>query len=372
MKKRQRTVLILQGGGALGAYQAGVFDALSRGEIDVDWVIGTSIGAINGAVIAGNPPEHRVAKLRAFWESVSSNTLELPPALLMWMPWLQTASQSAATSNTITNGVPGFFAPRSGALWDLQQTRPIAEASFYDTTPLKATLEHFVDFDYLNSKRTRLTTCAVDVENGQVKLFDSHLQKEPITPEHIMASGALPPGFPAIQIDGRYYWDGGIYSNSPLDVFLRDHCDDDALCFMVDVWDPTESAPTSISEAMARYKSIQYASRSMEQLENQQRIQDLQRAIRALSNELPATSKKRGALAKLIAMGHDRTVNVVHLILKAREGDDTFKDIDFNAESIDARWHAGHHDAVRALSHKAWLQPLPPHAGLIIHELPQE
>ena len=372
MKKSQRTVLILQGGGALGAYQAGVFDALSDGEINIDWVIGTSIGAINGAVIAGNPPEHRVAKLRALWQSLSSDTPELPPSWLMWMPWLQTASQSASTSNTIANGVPGFFTPRLGALWDLHQKRAIAEASFYDTSPLKATLERYVNFDYLNSKRTRLTICAVDVENGQVKLFDSHRQKEPITPEHIMASGALPPGFPAIQIEGRYYWDGGIYSNSPLDVFLRDHSDEDALCFMVDVWDPTEAAPTSISEAMARYKSIQYASRSIEQLENQQRIQNLQRAIRALSNELPAAAKKRGALAKLVAMGHDRTVNVVHLILKAREGEDTFKDIDFDAESVDGRWHAGHRDAVRALSHKAWLQPLPPHAGLIIHELPQQ
>ena len=372
MNKRPRTVLILQGGGALGAYQAGVFEALSHGKIDVDWVIGTSIGAINGAVIAGNPPEHRVAKLRGLWDSLSSSTPDAPPSWLMWMPWLQAASRSVGTSNAITNGVPGFFTPRFGALWDLQQTRTVADASFYDTSPLRATLERYVDFDYLNCKRTRLTMCAVDVENGQVKLFDNHRQKEPITPEHVMASGALPPGFPAIEIDGRYYWDGGIYSNSPLDVFLRDHCDEDALCFMVDVWDPTESAPTSISEAMARYKSIQYASRSMEQLENQQRIQDLQRAIRALSEALPPAAKRRAALAKLIAMGHDRTVNVVHLILKAREGEDTFKDIDFDAESVDGRWRYGSHDAQRALSHKAWLLPLPTHAGLVIHELPQE
>ena len=371
MKKCQRTVLILQGGGALGAYQAGVFDALSHGEIDVDWVIGTSIGAINGAVIAGNPPEHRAAKLRAFWESLASDTPELSPAWLMLMPWLQTASRSVATSTTMTNGVPGFFTPRFGALWDLQQKRPIAEASFYDTTPLKTTLETYVDFDYINSRRTRFTMCAVDVQTGQVEMFDS-FGKDPITPEHVMASGALPPGFPAIKIGERYFWDGGIYSNSPLDVFLKDNCDEDALCFMVDVWDPTEAAPTSINEVMARYKDIQYASRSKEQLENQQRIQDLQRAIRALSEALPPATKKRSDLRTLSAMGHDRTVNVVHLIMKAGRGDDSFKDIDFTTESVDGRWHAGHNDAVRALSHKAWLQPLPPHAGLIIHELPQE
>ncbi len=370
MNKRQRTVLILQGGGALGAYQAGVFDALSNEAIDVDWVIGTSIGAINGAVIAGNPPEHRVAKLRALWTTLSISAPDVPPAWLMWMPWLQTAVQSATTNNTLVSGVPGFFAPRTGALWDLNQKRPITEASFYDTSALKATLEQFVDFDYLNKKHTRLTVCAVDVEDGQVALFDSEQQR--IGPEHIMASGALPPGFPAIKIGERYYWDGGIYSNSPLDVFLRDNGDHDALCFMVDVWDPTESAPHSINEAMARYKSIQYASRSKEQLASQQRIQDLQRAIRALGNELPAAIKKRPNLTKLLAMGHDRTVNVVHLILKAREGEDTFKDIDFTVESVDGRWHAGHHDACRALTHKAWLRPLPPHAGLIIHELPQE
>ena len=375
MKKRQRSVLILQGGGALGAYQGGVYEALHRDDLALDWVIGTSIGAINGAVIAGNPPEHRVAKLRGLWDSFSSDMPDVPPAFLLWMPWLQAAAHSANIGSTLTNGVNGFFVPRSGALWDTHQTRPVTESSFYDTAPLKATLERFIDFDYLNSRskngsRTRLTMCAVNVANAAIKLFDNHGSTS-ITPEHVMASGALPPGFPAIKIDDEYFWDGGIYSNTPLDVFLKDTCDEDALCFMVDVWDPTEALPTNINEVMARTKSIQYASRSQEQLDAQTRIQSLHRAIQALGEQLPAGIKRRSDIAELLAQGHDRTVNVVHLILKAREGEDSFKDVDFARESIDGRWGKGHRDAVRALAHKSWLQPLPPHAGLVIHELPQ-
>jgi NTE family protein len=187
-----------------------------------------------------------------------------------------------------------------------------------------------------------------------------------------MASGALPPGFPAIEIDGRSYWDGGIYSNSPLDVFLEHGGNRDALCFMVDLWDPTENRPQSIAEALARYKSIQYASRSKEQLAMHRKIQHLQRAIRVLSEHLPPAERKKKDMQALAGMGCDHTINVVHLIMKALPGDHYFKDIDFSTATVQARWQAGIHDCQRALKHKAWLQPLPPHAGLIIHELKQE
>lgn len=363
----QDTVLILQGGGALGAYQAGVYQNLLEHHMPIDWVIGTSIGAINSALIAGNPPETRLSKMQGFWESL---TPQSAPA--MWAglpPWLN-IPHAASTMGTIMNGVDGFFKPRFGQTLDMHAKIPLDQAGFYDTSPLKATLEKFVDFDYLNSGATRLSVCAVDIDDGQSAVFDN--RKIAIRPEHLMASGALPPGFPPIEIDGRAYWDGGIYSNSPLEVFLEDDEKRDALCFMVDLWDPTEHRPQSILEVLTRYKDIQYASRSAEQLASHQKIQNLQRVIRVLTERLTPNDRKSKTLRPLIQLGCDHTVNVVHLIMKASPGDHYFKDIDFSRATIAQRWGAGIHDCRRALRHKAWLKPLPPHAGLIIHELPQE
>ncbi len=365
----QNTVLILQGGGALGAYQAGVYQQLQEHQIPLDWVIGTSIGAINSALIAGNPPETRIAQIRAFWESLAPLTARQTSAWPRLEPWQSTA-HTLNLVGTLMNGVDGFFKPRIGAAWDLNAKVPLAKAGFYDTSPLKSTLEKYVDFDYLNRGGLRVCVCAVDIDSGQCKVFDSSKQK--LQAEHIMASGALPPGFPPIEIEGHAYWDGGVYSNSPLEVFLEEGDDHNALCFMVDLWDPTETRPESIYEALTRYKSIQYASRSTEQLAMHQKIQDLQKAIRILGKKLPAEEHKKEELQPLLCLGHDHTVNVVHLIMKALPGDHYFKDIDFANATVETRWQAGMADCQRALKRKAWLQPLPPHAGLIIHELPQE
>lgn len=366
---QQNTVLILQGGGALGAYQAGVYQHLHEGHTAIEWVIGTSIGAINSALIAGNPPETRVAQLRAFWDSLAPEATHRDsfwPTMAPWMSMVNTMN----TLGTLMNGVEGFFKPRFGAAWDINARVPLGQAGFYDTSPLKTTLEKYVDFDYLNKGPMRLSVCAVDLDSGQGVVFDNRQQT--ISAEHIMASGALPPGFPPIEIDGHAYWDGGVYSNSPLEVFLDDESKQDALCFMVDLWDPTEARPASIAEAMARYKNIQYASRSHEQLLMHQKIQDMQRAIRTLSEHLPAAERKNKELQGLINLGCDHTINVVHLIMKAMPDDHYFKDVDFSTATVQARWDNGVHDCKRALKHKAWLQPLPPHAGLIIHELVQE
>ncbi len=366
----QSTVLILQGGGALGAYQAGVYQELHEKGTEIDWVIGTSIGAINAALIAGNPPEARVSQLRAFWDSLAPRTPD--PATAWWLAFapLANLSHSMNTVGTLMHGIEGFFKPRTGASHDMNSNVPLHQMGFYDTSPLKTTLEKFVDFDYLNNGQIRISVCAVDIDSAQNRVFDS--KKETIKVEHIMASGALPPGFPPVEIDGKAYWDGGIYSNSPLTVFLADARKHDALCFMVDLWDPTEARPQSIAEAMARYKSIQYASRSQEQLENYQVIANLQKAIRVLSDKLPAAERKSDETKSLLKLGCDHTINVVNLIMKATSRDQYFKDIDFSSDTINARWTAGIHDCQRALRHKSWLLPLPPHAGLVIHELPQE
>ena len=381
----QQHVLILQGGGALGAYQGGVYQQLFEHHDAIDWVIGTSIGAINAAIIAGNPPENRVEQLHAFWQSLSQSPMD---PVSRWasitMPWLTPVAAGGSwrtngihgaisainTVDTMMTGVQGFFKPRVGASWNIQAKVPLSETGFYDTSPLKTTLEQYVDFDYLNNGVMRLSVCAVDLDSGQSVVFDT--QKQRITPEHIMASGALPPGFPAIEIDGRAYWDGGVYSNSPLDVFLEEGANRDALCFMIDLWNPNESRPTSIAETLTRYKDIQYASRSVEQLRLHRKSQDLQRAIRALGQHLPADVRSQPEVQELLHKGCEHTINVIHLVMKALACDNSFKDIDFSQSTVDTRWNAGMEDCHRALRHKSWLQPLPPHAGLIIHELKPE
>ena len=362
-------VLVLQGGGALGSYQAGAFEALAANNIAIDWVVGTSIGAINGVIIAGNRPEHRVANLRKFWDTVSQDTPNLfanfMPAQL-WQPW----ADAGKVWSTISRGIPGFFKPRTNSIWNINQSGSEAQTSFYDTSPLEATLNTLVDFKYLNEQHVRFTVSAVNVETGVLKTFDNTHQK--ITARHILASGALPPGFPPIEIDGALYWDGGIYSNTPIDIVLDDAQRRDTLCFMIDLWDPTETRPGSISDALARQKDIQFASRSSEHLEDHARMQNLRRAIRLLSENLTTKQRALPAIKKLAALGCASTVNIVRLIMKALPTDDQNKDIDFARASLLARWQAGVHDVGRALAHKSWLSAPPNHIGMVIHELQQE
>ena len=365
-----QVVLVLQGGGALGAYQGGAFAGLAEHGTEIDWVVGTSIGAINGAIIAGNPPEQRARKLQAFWHYV---TTEEPSGLPYFgaVDWMRPWTAAMRTFGILVNGVPGFFQPRQGSVWDVTRTVAASEASFYDTSALEATLNEFVDFDYLNAGHVRFTVCAVNVATGELKSFDNS-RKTRITAKHVMASGALPPGFPPIEIDGAVYWDGGIYSNTPIDIVLDDVERRDTLCFMIDLWDPTETVPTSIAAAITRQKDIQYASRSREHLEDHRQMQNMRRAIRTLSERLPARERKARELQPLLRLGCDSTINIVRLIMKALPGDDHMKDIDFSRTTQAARWKAGHRDAMRALHHKSWLKPWPAHLGMAVHELPQE
>lgn len=374
----QMTAVILQGGGALGAYQAGVVEELDAHDILPDWVIGTSIGAINAAIIVGNPRGSRVEKLHAFWRAVAIQTSDWSP--FDSLPWLAASgpmasafaglSKNTAVFRAVTQGVPGFFRPRLQAQLDVFGALPTAEAGFYDVSPLRQTLLDHVDFARINSGAVRLSVCAVDVETSEPRVFDTRIDQ--IGPEHIMASGALPPAFPPVMIDGRAYWDGGIYSNSPLDVLLAEDLHRDALVFLVDVWDPTEPLPTSMAAVMDRQKVIQYSGRTSAQIEMQARLEKLRQVIRSLVARLPEPNMEDAELAMLAQSGCDRTVNVIRMIMKSAPNDDQFKDADFSAASITARWAAGRADARRALAHKRWLEPVPPHSGLVIHELEQE
>jgi NTE family protein len=364
-----QTVLVLQGGGALGAYQGGVYESLAAHELEPQWVVGTSIGAINAAIIAGNPPQRRLERLHEFWNGVALDDPLAAWATLPGSAWLAPWQGTGALWNTLMRGIPGFFEPRQGAVWNIRAPLPTGSASFYDTTPLHHTLERLVDFDLLNHGPVRCTVCAVDVAAGRQVRFDT--RDRPLTPEHIMASGALPPGFPPVVIDGRAYWDGGIYSNTPLDVVMDDAERRDTLCFMVDLWDPTEDEPRSISAAMARHKDIQYASRTREHLEDHRTMHNLRRAVDVLSRRLAAKGTPDAQLARLARLGCDKTIDVVRLIHKAAPEDDYNKDIDFTRQRLDARWRAGLRDAERALRHKHWLEPPPADVGMVIHELPQ-
>ena len=228
--KPAQTVLVLQGGGALGAYHAGVYHGLHEAGIEPDWVIGTSIGAINGAIIAGNKPEARLAKLTAFWSKIGYQRFgdELWPLSALAGPW--------ANLNTLLRGIPGFFQANPHAAWGLHGPVGLDRSAFYSTGPLRETLEEVVDFEYLCACRTRLTVGAVNVRTSEMKYFDNRDMR--LAPEHVMASGALPPAFPAVRVEGEPYWDGGLYSNTPVEVVLDDKPRRDSLIFSANVWQP--------------------------------------------------------------------------------------------------------------------------------------
>jgi len=367
-RKKLQTVLVLQGGGALGAYQAGAVQGLLDHGVDFDWVVGTSIGAINGAIIAGNPPEHRLPRLKAFWDQVGHADVPMFP--LQVFPWLAPLAGMSRVMGPLLNGVPGFFSPRPGSLFNLNGMMPTHEVGFYDTSALEGTLNALVDFEYLAEAHVRYCACAVHIPNGELAVFDN-TQIE-LTPKHIMASGALPPGFPPVVIDNEAYWDGGIYSNTPLELVLTDARKNDTLCFMIDLWDPTERTPGTINEAISRHKDITYASRSKENLNAHRKLQDMRRAIRRLAKLVPAAKQKDPNIKRLLAMGNDASVDIVRLIMKALPDDSHSKDIDFSRGTLSARWAAGLHDMGRVCENKSWLNPRADHVGLVVHELVQE
>src|SRR6202041_2471232 len=310
-----KRVLVLQGGGALGSYQAGAYQALCNFDFEPEWIAGISIGAINAAIIAGNEPEKRVQRLKEFWEMVS--------APVPWNP-IKTGDRGRSLFNEAsaaliaTFGVPGFFKPRfpPAPLWP--QGTPQA-LSYYDTTPLRATLERLVDFDRINDLKTRLSVGAVGVTTGNLKYFDNvemKRQGKRIGPEHIMASGALPPGFPSIVIDGEHYWDGGIASNTPLDYVLDMETIKDLLIFQVDLFSARGPLPQTMLEAAEREKDIRYSSRTRMNTDKNRQIHNARKAVRDLIDKLPDDLKDDPSAVLLREAAKENTVTVVHLIYR--------------------------------------------------------
>ncbi len=352
-------VLVLQGGGALGAYQAGVYQGLSEAGIEPDWVVGTSIGAINGAIIAGNEPKSRISRLRAFWDDVSSS-FTIDPS---WHGgWLGSAFGIAAA---MTFGVPGFFRPQATS-WNIHQAVGVERAAFYTTEPLRQTLGRLIDFVELDGKRTRLTVGAVNVLSGEMRYFDS--RDEHLTLEHVMASGALPPAFPAVRIGAELYWDGGIYSNTPVEVVLDDRPRRNSLIFTVNMWQPRGAEPLSVWQVMGRQKDIQYASRASSHIARQEQIHQLRHVVRQLAALLPKEQAKDPIVAELASYGCATTMHLVRLLAPGRDGEDQTKDIDFSPATVRARWDAGYAHAARVLREKPWHTDLSPLQGVIVHE----
>ena len=362
--------LVLQGGGALGAYQAGVYEALSEADIHPNWIAGISIGAINAAIIAGNPPASRVDRLREFWMQVTSNS--------RW-PWFDFGPSNAdlmrnfmnmASANlALTRGADGFFTARPFSPW-LQPAGTTEATSFFDTASLKRTLERLVDFDRLNAGHLRFSVGAVNVRSGNFVYFDSNTHV--IRPEHVMASGALPPGFPAVEIEGEHYWDGGLVSNTPLQWVVENEVRRDTLAFQVDLWNTRGEFPRTMFDVMTRDKEIRYSSRTRAGTDDFKRIQKLRRAAAGLLDQLPEDLKNTPE-AKLLATAADRKVfNVVHLIYRARNYEGHSKDYEFSRASMEEHWRAGYHDARRTLRHKEVLERPTNPEGLLTFDLARD
>ena len=348
-------VLVLQGGGALGSYQAGAYQALSHHDFEPDWVAGISIGAINAAIIAGNDPPNRVARLKEFWQMVSSP--------VPWNPIVNTdrgrsAFNEASAALIATFGVPGFFTPRipPAPLWP--QGTPQSQ-SYYDTAPLRKTLERLVDFDRINDLKTRLSVGAVGVTSGNFRYFDSVEFKKlgkKIGPEHIMASGALPPGFPSIEIEGEHYWDGGIASNTPLDYVLDEEARKDLLIFQVDLFSARGLLPATLLEAAEREKDIRFSSRTRMNTDKNQKLHNARKAVRALLDKLPEDLQRDPLVADLREVSTENTVTVVHLIYRSKNYESSSKDYDFSHVGMVEHWEAGVRDVHQSMRHEDWLE----------------
>jgi NTE family protein len=344
--------LLLQGGGALGAYQAGVYEALAEADLHPDWVAGISIGAINAAIIAGNRPEERVGKLRTFWERITANPL---------LDWAAAAEDFAPKGNVarglfnqmsamsaLVAGAAGFFTLRQPAPW-LYPSGALEATSFYETSTLKSTLERVVDFDRINAGAMRFSVGAVNVRSGNFVYFDS--ERHTIRPEHVMASGALPPGFPAVEIEGEYYWDGGLISNTPLHWVVEYGPRQDTLAFQVDLWSARGELPGNLADVAMRQKEIQYSSRTRA---NTDHFKHLQRARGALSNLLDKLPEalRDSEEAKLLSTIADRKVySLVQLIYRSKHYEGNSKDYEFSRLTMQEHWRAGYQDAARTLRH---------------------
>jgi NTE family protein len=353
-----QTVLVFQGGGALGAYQAGVYQALHEAGVEPDWVIGTSIGAINAALIAGNAPANRLEKLQEFWGRVEHGHVLESPFGNWFSPF--------RTMSAIMAGIPSFFTPNPLAF--MSQLTPLGseEAGYYSVAPLRETLSDLVDFERINTGSTRLTVGAANVQTSEMRYFDS--SATPLDVRHVVASGALPPAFPAVRIDGELYWDGGIVSNTPVEAVFDDHPRKNAVVFAVHLWNPHGPEPQSIWEVSNRQKDIQYSSRAHSHIKRQRQLHKLRHVIQQLAQLVPPGADTKEDLAMLASYGCETKMHVVRLLAPRLDNEDHTKDVDFSPSGIRERWQAGYDHTRETLEKAPWREETDPLEGFILHE----
>jgi NTE family protein len=362
--------LVLQGGGALGAYQAGVCEALNEAGIEPNWIAGVSIGAINAAIIAGNPPDTRVDRLREFWTQVTadgpwSGAGNACIGLARGDAMRQLLNQMSA-GFAMANGARGFFKVRPVPPL-FQPAGTIDATSFYDTRELRGTLERLVDFDRINAGTTRFSVGAVNVRTGNFVYFDNTTHT--IGPEHVMASGALPPGFPAVEIEGEFYWDGGLVSNTPLQWVVETEPRRDTLAFQVDLWSARGEFPRDVFEVMTREKEIRYSSRTRAGTDQFKHIQKLRHTLEGLLDKMPEELKNSPEARLLGTVAERKVYNIVHLIYRAKNYEGHSKDYEFSRLSMEEHWRAGYHDARRTLRHPEVLKRPTDQAGVFTFDL---
>ena len=354
-----QTVMVLQGGGALGAYQVGVYEALHEAGIAPQWVIGTSIGAINAALIVGSKPDERLEKLHEFWSRVT-NDVFVPGGL---PSWLATATRNMLA---ITSGVPSFFSPNPLAFASPHYDVGAESAGYYSVSPLRRTLEELIDIDQLNNGDTRITVGASCVRTAEMRYFDS--RDMPLSIDHVLASGALPPGFPAVRIDGELYWDGGILSNTPVEVVFDDNPRRSGLVFAVHIWNPHGPEPKAMWEVMNRQKDVQYSSRAAAHIKRQRQLHRMRHIIAELSKMVPDDKRRDNQFGEMASYGCLTRMHVVRLLAPALDYEDHSKDIDFSAVGIRRRREAGYEDTMKTLEKAPWRAPVDEIEGFILHE----
>ncbi|WP_206951752.1 DUF3734 domain-containing protein [Trinickia acidisoli] len=368
----QTVALVLQGGGALGAYQAGVYEGLHEAGILPNWIAGISIGAINTAIIAGNAPKDRVSKLKAFWDTVCQPAygFPLPPAVEHAFFDSSTPVRTAFTTmqalSALVDGQRGFFVPRMPPPLPFVSGTP-GTASWYDTAPLKSTLERLCDFDRINSGETRVSIAAVNVGTGNFAYFDNQHTK--LRAEHFIASGSLPPGFAATEIDGEYYWDGGLMSNTPLSEVIQASPRRDTLAFQVDLWSAQGPVPTNLTDVQGRMKDIQYSSRTRLVTDMMQHSQRFRHVLREVLTRVAPEHRDDPwcKLAEELSSSH--RYNVVELIYRDKEFDGNYKDYQFGLSTMNVHWSSGLRDIRESLVQPGWLDMPENDAGFVTHDI---
>ena len=362
--------LVLQGGGALGAYQAGVYEGLHEAGIRPNWIAGISIGALNAAIIAGSPEAERVDRLREFWETICACPAGWPAGegLADALPFafdMRSLNNAFAATRALFHGQPGFFKPRFPApFWSPFSGE--AATSFYDTAPLSRTLERLVDFDRLNSGDVRVSVGAVNVRTGNLTYFDTAERR--LGPNHFMASGALPPAFPAVDIDGEHYWDGGVAWNTPLSRVLSSE-PAETLTFQVDLWSAQGRVPHDMMEVSSRQKDIQYSSRTRAITNQALRMQEMRRALQRTIEKLPESAKRDPEIRALADLARHSSHNIIHLIYQSKIYEGHSKDYEFGLSAMRAHWQSGLDDIRRTLAEPRRLDPPAPELGIVTHDV---